>query len=63
MRGKGHLVFLIGVTFCSGIRFCEVNFAQAFGFWQYFTKKCIIFDKRVKNYLLPEHFQFLFSVP
>ena len=39
-----------GVNLCSGIRSCEVNFAQAFSN----SVKCVIFDKRVKKviYLL-----------
>ena len=27
-----------GVNFCPGIRFWEVNFARALGFWQFLTK-------------------------
>ena len=27
------------VNFCLGIRFWEVNFAQALGFWSFLTKK------------------------
>ena len=38
-----------GVTFCQGIRFWELNFARASAFWQLLTKKCVIFDKRVKK--------------
>ena len=38
-----------GVNFCPGIRFWELNFAQALGFWQFLTKECVIFDKRVKK--------------
>ena len=29
---------ILGVNFCLGIRFWEVNFAQALGFWQFLTK-------------------------
>ena len=48
-----------GVNFCPGIRFWEVNFALALGFWQFLTIKCVIIDKRVKrNDLLAENFQF-----
>ena len=38
-----------GVNFCPGIRFWELNFAQALGFWQFLTKEYVIFDKRVKK--------------
>ena len=43
-----------GVNFCLGIRFWEVNFAGALGFWQFLTRKCVIIDKRLKKvtYLL-----------
>ena len=36
------------------IRFCELNFVRALGFWQLLTKNCVIFDKRVTKvtYLL-----------
>ena len=27
-----------GINFCPGIRFWEVKFAQALGFWQFLTK-------------------------
>ena len=27
-----------GVNFCLGVRFWEVNFARALGFWQFLTK-------------------------
>ena len=47
-----------GVNFCPSIRFWEVKFAQALGFRQFLTKKCVIFDKRVKSDLLAENFQF-----
>ena len=51
---RAQALGISGVNFCLGIRFWEVNFAWALGFWQFFTKKCIIFDKRVKKvtYLL-----------
>ena len=29
---------MLGVNFCPGSRFWEVNFVQAIGFWQFFTK-------------------------
>ena len=29
---------ILGVNFCPGSRFWEVNFAQALGFWQFLTK-------------------------
>ena len=40
--------------FFPGIKFWEVNFARALGFWQFLTKKCAILDKSVKKvtYLL-----------
>ena len=44
-----------GVNFFWDIRSVwEVSFAWALGFWQFLTKKCVIFDKRVKKvtYLL-----------
>ena len=44
-RGLG----ISGVNFCPGIRFCEVNFARALGFWQVLIKKSVIIDKRVKK--------------
>ena len=37
------------VNFCPDIRFWEVNFARALGFWQFFAKKCVKIDKRVKK--------------
>ena len=33
---------ILGVNFCPGIRFWELNFARALGFWQFWTKKCNI---------------------
>ena len=33
---------ILGVNFCPGSRFWEVNFAQALGFWQFLTKMCNI---------------------
>ena len=33
---------ILGVNFCPGSRFWEVNFVQALGFWQFFTKMCKI---------------------
>ena len=48
-----------GVDFCLGIRFWEVNFTRALGFWQFLTKKCVIIDKRVtKVTYLPKIFNF-----
>ena len=38
---------LSGINFCSSIKFWEVNFARV-KFWQFLTKICVIFDKRVK---------------
>ena len=37
-----------GINFCLGIRLWKVSFAQALGFRQLLTKKCVI-DKRVKK--------------
>ena len=33
---------ILGVNFCPGSRFWEVNFAKALGFWQFLTKMCNI---------------------
>ena len=33
---------ILGVNFCPGSRFWEVNFARALGFWQFLTKMCNI---------------------
>ena len=41
---------ILGVNFCPGIRFWEVNCAWALGFGQFLTKMCNI-DKKV-TYLL-----------
>ena len=41
---------ILGINFCPGIRFWDVNFAQVLGFWQFLTKS-VIFDKKV-TYLL-----------
>ena len=50
LRGGGHSLIKVGidvralalgvsgVNFCPGIRFWEVNFARALGFWQFLTK-------------------------
>ena len=35
---RARALGISGVNFCPGIRFCEVNFAQALGFWQFLTK-------------------------
>ena len=35
----------------------SANFAQALGFWQFLTKKCVIFDKSEKSDSLAESFQ------
>ena len=43
----GHWV--LRGQFLPGIRFWEINFARALGFWQFLTKKCAIFDKRVEK--------------
>ena len=50
-----------GVNFCPGIRFWEVSFAWVLGFWQFLTKKCVIFDKSEKSDLVAEKFQFWHS--
>ena len=46
---RARALGISGVNFCPGIRFCEVNFAQALGFLAIFDQKCVIFDKRVKK--------------
>ena len=33
---------ILGVNFCPGSRFWEVNFTRALGFWQFLTKLCNI---------------------
>ena len=33
---------ILGVNFCPGSRFWEVNFVRALGFWQFLTKMCKI---------------------
>ena len=50
---RARALGISGVNFCTGIRFWEVNFARALGFWQFLTKSVII-DKKVKKvtYLL-----------
>ena len=50
---------ILGVNFCLGIRFLEVNFARALGFWQFLTKNYVILDK--KSDLLAKNFQFWHS--
>ena len=45
---RGRALGILGVNFCPGSRFWQVNFAQALGFWQ-FLKKCVIFDKSEKS--------------
>ena len=51
---RARALGISGVNFCQGIRFWEVNFARALGFWQFLTKKRVIIDRRVKKvtYLL-----------
>ena len=39
---RARALGILGVNFCPGIRFWEVNFARALGFWQFLTKKCNI---------------------
>ena len=51
MDVRAQALGILGVNFCPGIRFWEVNFAWALGFWHFLTKKCVIFDKKV-TYLL-----------
>ena len=36
---RARALGISGVNFCAGIRFSEVNFAGALGFWQFLTKK------------------------
>ena len=36
---RARALDISGVNFCPGIRFWEVNFARALGFWQFLTKK------------------------
>ena len=50
---RARALGISGVNFCPGIRFWEVNFAWALGFWQFLTRKCVIIDKSEKvTYLL-----------
>ena len=35
---RARALGILGVNFCPGIRFWEVNFARALGFWQFLTK-------------------------
>ena len=35
---RAQALGILGVNVCPGIRFSEVNFAQAIGFWKYLTK-------------------------
>ena len=37
---RARTLGISGVNFCPGIRFWEVNFAWALGFWQFLTKMC-----------------------
>ena len=39
---RARALGISGVNFCPNIRFWEVNFARALGFWQYLTKMCDI---------------------
>ena len=48
---RARALGILGVNFCPGIRFWEVNFARTLDFWQFLTKKCVIFDKKA-TYLL-----------
>ena len=48
---RAQALGMLGVNFCLGIRFWDVNFARTLGYWQFLTKKCVIFDKEV-TYLL-----------
>ena len=49
---RAQALGILGVNFCPGIRFWEINFARPLGFSQFLTKKIVVFDKRVKNLTL-----------
>ena len=55
---QARAIGISGVNFCPGIRFWEVNFAQALGFWQFLTKKCAVIDKSEKVAYLLKIFNF-----
>ena len=42
MDVQARALGILGVNFCPGSRFWEVNFAQALGFWKFLTKMCNI---------------------
>ena len=52
MDVRARVLGILGVNLFPGIRFREVNVAWALSFWQFLTKKCVIFDKRVKKVTL-----------
>ena len=61
MGGGGDSLIKVGISgfnFCLGIRFWEVNLDCVLGFWQFLTRKCVIFDKSEKSDLLAENFNF-----
>ena len=35
---RARALGILGINFCPGSMFLEVNFAQALGFWQFLTK-------------------------
>ena len=35
---RARALGILGINLCPGIRFREVNFARALGFWQFLTK-------------------------
>ena len=39
---RARALGILGVNFCPGSRFWEVNFGRALGFWQFLTKMCNI---------------------
>ena len=45
MDVQAQALGISGVNFCPGIRFWEVNFAQALSLWQFLTQKCVTIDK------------------
>ena len=56
---RARALGILGINFCPGSRFWEINFARALGFLAIFDKKCVIFDKSEKSDLnLKNKFQF-----
>ena len=39
---RARALGILGVNFCPGSRFWEVNFTRTLGFWQFLTKMCNI---------------------